>query len=80
MKSAKVERTYTSSMKVLLFGMITKLMTMKLNLIQMIMKPETGLLTRKKKVFNLSKPFIEYTNVLKKSPGKATPSILILIS
>ena len=60
MKSAKVERTYTSSMKVLLFGMITKLMTMKLNLIQMIMKPETGLLTRKKKVFNLSKPFIEY--------------------
>ena len=60
MKSAKVERTYTSSMKVLLFGMITKLMTMKLNLIQMIMKPETGLLTRKMKVFNLSKPFIEY--------------------
>ncbi len=60
MKSAKVERTYTSSMKVLLFGMITKLMTMKLNLIQMIMKPETGLLARKKKVFNLSKPFIEY--------------------
>ena len=49
MKSVQMERTYKSLMNVLLFGVNTRVMTW---IIEVVMKPEIGLLTRKKKVFN----------------------------